>query len=155
MRQLVAVLAMSSVVLAGCGAKEEAPSADSAAVSGPAALTAAAMAGTWDGTSYAVPGDTVSAKWTVVGAADGSGKLLVAGQTDSIAYTSMFDADSMVTTSVPYTDPTLPAGAPQVTFRGVGRLTSDGKLAGTTWLRLASNPDSVVGSVRWEATRRP
>jgi len=64
------------------------------------------------------------------------------------------DADSMIATSVPYTDPTLPKGSPKVMFKAVGRL-RDGKLAGTSTLMVAAKPDSVLGRATWEATRAP
>ena len=64
------------------------------------------------------------------------------------------DADSVISSSKPYKDPTLPKGTPNVTFRAVGRM-KDGKLVGTTTLMLASKPDSVVGKSNWEATKAP
>ena len=144
-----------AIVMAAC-AKSDTAATDSAALAAaaPAALTADMIAGTWNGTSMAEGSDSVVNRWTVIGGAAGTeGKLILEGSADTIRYTTVFDADSMVATSLPYTPPT-PAGSPQVTFRSVGRLV-DGKLVGTSANMLAAMPDSVVGRVRWEATRTP
>lgn len=94
--------------------------------------------------------DSIISRWTVTG--DGTEvKWILEGSTDSVATTATFDADSMIVTSVVYTDVTMP-NKPQVQFRSVGRLIG-GKLMGTAAVRLASNPDSIVGRVRWEATK--
>ena len=67
---------------------------------------------------------------------DSTGKIISEGRTDSVAYTIRYDADSMIATSVAYTDPTLPKGTPQVMFRSVGRL-KEGKLVGTSALMVS------------------
>ena len=134
-------------------AKSETPAADSPAVdAGPAPLTAADVAGTWNGTTMAEASDSVLSRWTVTG--DGmSGKWISEAMKDSVATTTTYDADSMIVTSASYKDP-LTKGNPVVTFRSVGRLTG-GKLVGTAAIMPASKPDSVVMRVRWEATKAP
>jgi hypothetical protein len=133
-------------------APAEQPADTAAMAAGPAPLTAADVAGTWSGVSMTETGDSVTSRWTVTG--DGmQGKWVVEGSSDSVATTATFDGDSMIVTSAPYTDKDLP-GSPTVTFRSVGRLTGD-KLAGMATLMLASKPDSVLGRVRWEATKTP
>ena len=146
-----------AVVLVACS-KAEAPPVDSAAAAvapaGPTPLTAADLAGNWNGQTMAETGDSVVARWTAVRVDDSSGKLVTEGSKDSVAYTLMVDADSMVATSVPHTDPMMPKGTGQVVFRSVGRM-REGKLVGTSAAMLASKPDSVVMRTRWEATRAP
>jgi hypothetical protein len=148
---LLAVLAV-----AAC-AKEEAPAVDSAApaVAPPvaAALTPADLAGTWTGTIKQEGTDSVT-NFTVVRTSDSTGKFIEAGSKDSVAYTMRYDADSVITTSASYTDPTLPKGTGPVMFRSIGRL-KDGKLVGTAALMLASKPDSVLSRSTWEATKTP
>jgi len=138
--------------LVACG-KAETPKADSPAVAaGPAPLTAADVAGTWNGTTMAEASDSLISKWTVTG--DGTnGKWIVEGQKDSVATTTTYDADSMIVTSVAYKEPNV-KGNPMVTFRSVGRLTG-GKLVGTAAVMPASKPDSVIARFRWEATKAP
>jgi len=142
---------LAAFVLA-CG-KTETPAADSPAVAaGPAPLTAADVAGTWNGTTMAEASDSVLNKWTVTG--DGTaGKWIQEGSKDSVATTTTFDADSMIVTSAPHKD-MLTKGNPMVIFRSVGRLTG-GKLVGTASIMPADKPDSVVMRVRWEATKAP
>ena len=133
--------------------KAETPQADSPAVAaGPAPLTAADVAGTWNGTTMAETSDSVVNRWTITG--DGNtGKWIPEGQKDSVATTTTFDADSMIVTSAPYKN-MLQKGNPMVTFRSVGRLTG-GKLVGTAMIMPASKPDSVAMRLRWEATKAP
>jgi hypothetical protein len=146
------------LVAAVACAKTETPATDTAATAmapaAPAALTAADLTGTWTGMSMAEGSDSVTNRWTVVRTTDSTSKIIMEGSADSIAMTIRYDADSMVATSAPFTDPNLPKGAPQVTFRSVGRM-KDGKLVGTSMAMLASKPDSVVTRSRWEATRTP
>lgn len=141
-------------------AKTETPAADTtapAATPAPAAaapLTAANVAGTWNGMSMAEGTDSVTSRWTVVSETDSTSKLVFQGAKDSIPMSIRFDADSMIATSPAYTDPNMPKGSPQVTFRSIGRM-KDGKLVGNVTVMLASKPDSVVGRSRWEATKAP
>jgi len=155
MRTALGSVVLLAVVAVGCAKKEEAPPPDTTApvAMAPAPLTAADVAGAWKGMTMATSSDSVTARWGMSG--DGNtGKILVEGSKDSIAYTTTYAGDSLMATSVAYTDPTLPKGTPKVTFVSVGRL-SNGKLAGTVTLHLASKPDSVIGGGRWEATKAP
>jgi len=135
-----------------CAPKEEA-AVDSAATAGPAPLSAADVAGTWTGVTMPEGSDSVLNRWTITG--DGTqGKMISENSPDTVSTTTTYDGDSLVATSTPYTDRNLP-GTPTVTFRSVGRLTGAGKMAGIATLMLASKPDSVLGRVRWEATKSP
>jgi len=118
------------------------------------ALSAADLAGTWHGIVKAEGTDSIINRFTAVRSTDSTGKTISEGQKDSVAYSVRYDADSMIATSAPYTDPTLPKGTPRVMYRSVGRL-KDGKLVGTSALMLASKPDSVIARSTWEATRTP
>jgi hypothetical protein len=117
----------------------------------PAALTAADVAGTWNGESMAEGSDSVVSRWTVTRVSDTESKFVYQGSTDSVSFTTTFDADSMMATSQPFTDPETKA---RVMFRSVGRL-SGGTLSGTSAVMLADKPDSVVERGRWRATRAP
>ena len=149
---------LAALVVAACS-KEEAPATDSAATAAPppaapAALTAADVEGTWNGTAKD-EGDTAVTRFTVTGApGDSVGKYVAEGSKDTVTFTRRLDADSMIATSVAFTDPSMPKGSPPVMFKAVGRL-KDGKLVGTSQLVLASKPDSVLGRSTWEATRAP
>lgn len=133
-----------------CGPSEQ-PAPDTPATAGPAPLTAADLTGTWNGTSWIEGTDSLTGRWTVISSDGMGGKLIQEGQADTATFTTVIDADSSVSTSAPYTDATLP-NKPQVTFRSVARK-MDGKLVGTATLMLASKPDSVLGRIRWEATK--
>jgi len=148
---------LAALVVVACS-KEEAPVIDSAATAAPppaapAALTPADLAGIWKGTVKG-DGDTTVTRFTVVSASDSTGKFIAEGAKDSVAFTTRYEADSMIATSVAYTDPILPKGSPKVMFKSVGRL-RDGKLVGTSALVVASKPDSVLQRSTWEATRAP
>ncbi len=138
--------------IVACGPSET-PKADSPAVAaGPLPLTAADVAGTWNGVSMAETSDSITNRWTATG--DGmTGKFVIEGSKDTVTTTATYDADSAIVTSAPYKDPNI-KGNPMVTFRSVGRLTG-GKLVGTAAIMLASKPDSVLGRVRWDATKAP
>lgn len=139
--------------LVGCGPREQ-PAADTAAMAaGPAPLTAADMAGTWNGTAMAEGSDSVLFRFTAVTPNGMDGKAIIEGQADSIQVMHMFDGDSVIATSAPYTDQMAP-GKPQVTFRAVGRMVG-GKIVGTSTTMLASKPDSVLGRIRFEMTKSP
>jgi len=117
------------------------------------ALTAAQVNGTWSGRSMMVDSDSVLSTWTFASNSDTTGGVVFTGATDTIWYSTWFDGDSVVATSMPYADPGSPAGQPvMVTFRSVGRLL-DGRMVGTSAQRLADRPDSVVSRDRWEASR--
>lgn len=129
------------------------PAGDTAALVAPA-LTAADVAGSWNGVTMAATGDSVLRRWTTVRTSDSTSKMLFDGAGDSVVVRSRFEGDSMVATSEPYAQRGAARNAPKVVFRSVGRL-RDGKLVGTSETMLANKPDSVVSRARWEATRAP
>ena len=148
-----------AVLVAAC-AKKETPAADTAAAAvtpppppAPAAMTPADLRGTWNGTTKREGSDSATT-FTVVSTSDSTGKFVAAGSKDSVSFTTKYDADSSITTSAPYTDPTMGKKAPKVIFRSIARL-KDGKLVGTANVMLASKPDSVVARSTWEATKAP
>jgi len=142
-----------AAVLFACAKKEE-PAPDTAALAaGPPPLTAADLAGTWNGTAMAETSDSVLFKFTVWSPAGTDSKTLVEGQKDTVAVTHMISGDSVVATSAPHVDPTLP-GKPTVVFRAVGRMMG-GKIVGNSTVMLASKPDSVLARSRVELTKAP
>jgi hypothetical protein len=106
----------------------------------PAKLTAADLAGTWNGESKLEGKDSVVSKWTVAMLTDSTGALTNAASKQKIPYSIKFDADSMISTSQPYVDETT-KGPTQV-FHAIGWL-KDGKLSGHSTSTMASKPDSV------------
>ena len=144
-----------AVAVVAC-AKQEAPPADTAAPAAPpppAALTPADLAGTWTGTSKQEGVD--SARAIAFGSSsDSTGWLTFTGTKDTVKFTTKFDADSSTATSATYKDPTMGKNPPDVFFRSVARKQGD-KLVGSATIRLASKPDSVLGSATWEGTKNP
>lgn len=145
-------LLILAAVLACAKGENAQPDSMAAAMTATPALTAADVSGTWAGTSLADGSDSVSGRWTIISTSPSDGKYIAEGTTDSVAFTSAFDADSMIATSAPFSNPRF--GPSPVTFRSIGRLQGD-KLVGVATVALASNPDSVVTRTRWEATRVP
>jgi hypothetical protein len=147
-------------LLCACAPKEEAKTDTAAAAPAmapapatPAPLTAAAVAGGWNGTSMAEGSDSVTLRWTTTSTPDGGGQLVYEGGKDTVPYTRIFDADSMVATSSPFVRPGDKTKT-KVMFRSIGRLQGD-KLVGTSATMLASKPDSVISRSHWEATKQP
>jgi hypothetical protein len=149
-----------AAVLTACS-KAEAPKVDTATAApavapapapAPAKLTAAALAGTWNGETKLEGKDSVVAKWTVVSLTDSTGTITYAGSKTKIPYSIKFDGDSMISTSQPYVEPNTKG--PKQVFRAIGWL-KDGKLSGHSTATLASKPDSVVGRVTWTASKAP
>jgi hypothetical protein len=120
---------------------------------GPAALTASELAGTWSGVILPEVGDSVLDRFTVISPTGMDSKTVSESNPDTVAVTHMIDGDSVIATSAPHVDPTLP-GKPQVTFRAVGRMVG-GKMVGTSAIMLASKPDSVLMRARFEMTKNP
>ena len=156
MRKLLLV----AVVVTAC-AKAEAPKADTtsamaapaaAPAPAPARLTAADLAGTWNGESKPEGKDSVVERWTVVNTTDSTGTLTNAKSKQKIPYSIRFDGDSMIATSQPFVDQTMKG--PKQVFRAVGRM-KDGTLSGHSTAMLASKPDSVLGRITWTATKAP
>jgi hypothetical protein len=158
MRKLLLV----AVFLTACS-KAEAPKADTttamsagaaapAPPPAPAKLTAADLAGTWNGESKLEGKDSVVAKWTVVSITDSTGTITYAGSKTKIPYSIKFDGDSMISTSQPYVEPNTKG--PKQVFHAIGWL-KDGKLSGHSTATLASKPDSVLGHQTWTASKAP
>ena len=144
-----------ALLVAACAKKEPAPDTTTPAPPPPPppppALTAADVAGTWNGTAKR---DTTTTAFTFKSTSDSTGTITFSKTKVTVEFKTKLDADSVVSTSKPYSDPTLPKGTPKVTFRAVGRL-KDGKMSGTSAIMLASKPDSVLGQSTWEATKAP
>jgi hypothetical protein len=157
MRKLLLVTA----VLAACS-KAEAPKADTttamaaaaapAPPPAPAKLTAADLAGTWNGETKLEGKDSVVSRWTVVNVTDSTGTLTYAGSKTKVPYSITFDGDSMSSTSQPYVEPNTKG--PKQVFHAIGWL-KDGKLSGHSTATLASKPDSVLARATWTASKAP
>lgn len=146
-----------AVAVAAC-AKQDAPATDTAAAASappaaPAALKPADVAGTWTGTGKREGSDS-SVAFTFMATSDSTGMIAFAGSKDTTTFTTKYDADSLISMSAAYKDPTSPKNAPEVMFRSVGRM-KDGKLVGVATIVLASKPDSVLSKSTWEATKTP
>ena len=155
MRKAALLLAATLVACSTNDASKTDSAAGTVAANTPAApapLTAADVAGTWTGTSKAAGTDSIVNRWTSIRDSDTAGKLVSDNTKDTISYTVVYDADSMIATSKPFV--TTAAPKTQVVFVSVGRL-KDGKLVGTSTTTLAAKPDSVISRVNWEATRKP
>lgn len=144
-----------AVLLAAC-AKGETPPTDTAAAMTPppppVKLTAADLAGSWTGTSKAAGTDSVTSKWVATSTSDSTGTATYEGTKTTVAYTTTFDADSVMVASAAFVPPGAKASAPKIMFKSVGRI-QDGKLVGTAVTHLAAKPDSVLGRTTFEATR--
>ena len=148
-----------AAALVACS-KTEKPATDTTAVAAapamapaPVALTAAQLAGKWNGMTMGETSDSVTGRWTSESADGLSGKLTMEGSKITCPFTATFDADSTVATSTaPCADPN--PKVPKMNFRAVGRM-KDGKLAGTVTNTLGSKPDSVMFRGRWESTKAP
>lgn len=146
-----------AAVLVAC-AKAETPPADTAAPAmapaAPAPLTAADVAGTWNGQTKNVGSDSVISKWTVKSTSDSTGTLTYDGTKVTVPFKTVLSADSMVATSDAFVPPNSKKGAPKVKFVSIGRV-KDGQLTGTANIVLATNPDSVVARHTYSATKAP
>jgi len=142
---------LCTLLLAACAGGDKAAETTEEAT-GPAALTAAAVAGTWNGTSTAAGTDTVMSTWTITSTSDSTGTFSVAGQPD-VAYSIIFSGDSAVATSASYVDPTV--GTDMIMWQSIGRLDSTGTFGGTFATMLAANHDSVLVRGTWRSTKAP
>jgi len=156
MRKLLFV----AVIVTAC-AKAEPPKADTtsamaepaaAPAPAPAKLTAADLAGTWNGESKLEGKDSVVSKWSVSMTNDSTGTLTNAASKQKIHYSIKFDGDSMISTSEPFVDATTKG--PKQVFHATGWM-KDGKLSGHSVATLASKPDSVLGRITWTASKAP
>lgn len=141
---------LCTLLLAACaGGDKAAETTDDAA---PAALTAAAVSGTWAGTSSAAGTDSVMSTWTITMTGDSTGTFSVAGQPD-VPYSVIFSGDSSIATSASYVDPAV--GTDMVMWESIGRLDAAGTFSGTFTTMLAANHDSVLMRGTWRATKAP
>ena len=143
------------LVLWACGTKE-APKVETPAM--PAALTAGDVTGTYQGATVVPTDSTQNSTWTVWIMANASGGLegrIVSAKApaDTIAFTPTISGDSTINVSAPFTPPGAPAGAPQMTWRSIGRGTGTAWAGTVAWMNAGS--DSVVQSGTWTATRTP
>jgi hypothetical protein len=149
-------LFLLAAVIVACS-KAETPPTDTAAAMAPAPpanLTAADLQGTWTGMSKAAGTDSVTNRWTVTSTSDSTGTITYEGSKTPIALRTVFDADSFVTTSAPFTAPGAKASAPKVMFRSVGRI-QNGQMVGTSTTMLATKHDSIMATRTFTATKAP
>ena len=158
-------LLIAAVSVVAC-AKNETPKADTAAPAAaaaaaaptaPAAVTAADMVGTVSGKVMMENSDSVVSTFVCTTAAGGSVSKCVNAATpkDTVDYTyTLSGADSVSWTSAAHVPPAPAKGPkpPKQIDHVVGRL-SGNKWTGTIVSVLASKPDSVLGKVKWEATK--
>lgn len=147
MRKMLLLVA----ALAACTTKQG-TGRDSAVAAGDVgtSLHASDVAGTWSGTTMAGTSDSVVSRWKLVSQNDSVSTVVIEGVPDTITAHNVYAADSLVSTSEPFSSPSLPGA--KLTFVAVGRL-DNGTLRGTLVERLASKPDSVVARDHWEAKR--
>src|SRR5687768_234628 len=113
-----------AAALAACSTNDAKVDSAAATTDAPARLTAADVAGSWSGTTMAAGTDSVVNRWTTIRDSDSTGKLVSDNAADTIAYTVVYDADSMIATSKPFKTTASPST--EVVFVSVGRL-KDGK----------------------------
>lgn len=137
--------------LAACTTKQG-TGRDSAVAAGEVgtSLRASDVAGTWTGTTMAGTSDSVVSRWTLVTQNDSISTVVIEGVPDTIRTHNVYVADSLISTSEPFSSPSVPGS--KLAFVAVGRL-ANGNLSGTLVERLVSKPDSVVARGHWEAKR--
>jgi|CXWL01.1.fsa_nt_gi hypothetical protein len=145
---------LCTILLAACAAGEKAPAPGDSTppVAAPAALTAAQVTGTWNGTSKLAGTDSVISTWTVTATGESGGTFTEAGG-KPVNYMAVFSGDSMIATSEPHVAEMM--GKAKVMWVSVGRLDASGNLVGTGVTMLAEKHDSVLGRVTWSATKQP
>jgi hypothetical protein len=137
------------LVVVACAKGEQAQgNAEEAA---PAALTDAAVAGTWTGAAMPMGSDSVIMQWTEV-CSNGSCVGTVEGTTDTSRATYTIEGDSVIASSTPYANSMV--GGAMVTNSWVVRPVGD-SVTGTGLIKLADNPDSVVMRYQIKGTRNP
>lgn len=157
---------IAALALAVACSAEEQPPADSVAAATPAtapapALDAAAQAllaeqaGTWDGQSMPMEGDSVVGTWRVVSTADTTGWTITLSDVPTMPVRVVaVGGDSIVTEFGPYDDPQPDGTTRRVqSVRTIGRM-ENGARVGTYEVRLATPADSVIRG-RFRGTRVP
>jgi hypothetical protein len=125
---------------------------------GPAPLTVTDVTGSYAGTTMANGTDSVLSTWTSVAMTNASGglegKLMDAkAPTDSVAFTGVLSADSVIWSSAPFIPAGAPAGTPQMKWIATGHV-SGNSWTGTAVTMIAAT-DSVTQNSHWTATRTP
>lgn len=145
-----------AVLLVACAGKEEAPSADSAAVvpaPAPAAtISLADVAGNWTQTVRAETSDSILVTAAIVASADPTAWTITLPGRPAMPVRVTVDGDSIMTAAGPY-ESVLRKGV-QVTTESVLRM-QDGKLVGTTVAKYQGAAADSVVRLRTELTRNP
>jgi hypothetical protein len=138
-------------LLIGCAKTETADTDSAMAPAMATALTDADVAGTWKGTSMMAGSDSVVAHWTQV-CGGGTCRGTSEESKDTVVSTYTLSGDSAIGVSQPYVDAAMPGV--QVIDNWVVHL-QGGTATGTGRMTLASKPDSVVFSYRFQGSRVP
>ena len=153
-------LLLLPLVLWACGGSKDAPMDDTAAMADmPAALTAADVTGSYEGTTMAQgPDSMVTSNWTAWVTDDGmgglSGRIVVStAPTDTVAFAMKLSGDSTINVSEPFTDRMAPEGSPQMTWVSIGHGNGNAWTGTVAW--MAAGSDSVTMTGTWSATRTP
>lgn len=149
MRRIAAIVLLA-VACAKAEQAADTAAATSAATSGPAALSLADVAGTWDVKGMAADRDTVLLTYEMTATADTTGwsTKLPNGESPAVRVISVA-GDSVITESGPFAS-VLRKGQ-QVSIHQISRL-RDGKLIGVMHARYANGDTATL---RTEATKRP
>jgi hypothetical protein len=139
------------LVVVACAKGEQAQENAEEAAPAAAALTDAAVAGTWTGVGMPVGSDSVVAQWTQV-CGNGSCVGTYEGNADTSRSTYTIDGDSVIGTSTPYAS--VMAGGAMVTDSWVVHPMGD-SATGTGTIRLADMPDSVLLRYHVQGSRNP
>ncbi len=154
-RTAVPLLA-AAAILAACGAKDEAPAADTtkaAATAAPPALTVAAIAGDFEWTMKGETGDSVITKGHSHQDSTGRGwSVSEANMKDTAWYNTTVKGDSIMEMSEPFANMD-PKSKEKLTFKFWGTGDANGG-SGMVTIQLASKPDSVVQRGRVESKRK-
>lgn len=142
--------------LAACGQKDAASSGDEVPVVAAAtAPSIADYAGDYDWVTHPEVGDSVIGRGFTHQNADGSGySVNLAAPNDTVRFTASIVGDSLIDQSVAYTDPALPKGVGQVTWRMTAPLGAGKDVKGLVTISPVSKPDTVIMRARVEATKR-
>lgn len=151
--------AFAVAALVSACAKGDAPATDTAAAPAAAAMPAPAtiadFAGDFDWVLKAEVGDSVLSTGTAHTDASGAGYTLNAARpTDTVRFESAIAGDSLIQSSKPYTDPAMPKGVGQVTFRYAGAATVATEWSGLISISPAAKADTVIMRARVEVKKR-
>lgn len=154
MKRTITLLAVTSL-LAACGAKEEAPAADSATMAPAPAITMESLAGDFSWVLKADGSDSVVSEGVSHQNPDGSGwTLATTPPGDTVRYTSTMAGDSLITTSMPYKGTGAFQAAGDIIFRAGGVPTGGATRSATITISPAAKPDTAIFRGRAELTRK-